>query len=289
MIGYGPEGFNFFWPNKVKIAINFVINYEEGAELTPINGDMYAETAGADFPFAPKEMEKRNFSMESFYEYGSRVGIWRLLRLFDDYQTPLTFFVTGQALMLNPLLAAYLAQQTHEVAGHGWRWIDYANIPRAVEREHIGLCIETLTRLTGQRPQGWYTGRRSENTRSLLLELGGFIYDSDSYADELPFYIERQLVIPYSLDCNDFKFTTNPGFSSSQVFYEQLINTFEYLYQEKRPVIMTIGLHPRLSGKPARCVVIKKFLDYLLQYEDIWVARRIDIANYWLNKYPYVE
>ncbi len=286
MIGYGPEEWDFLWPNKAKIAINFVLNYEEGSELTPLNGDAYAETGGADFPFAPKDKGQRNLSMESFYEYGSRVGLWRLLRLFDNYQTPLTFFITGQALILNPLFANYLAQQKHEVAGHGWRWIDYANIPRTVEKEHMLLCIEILSQLTGQRPKGWYAGRRSENTRDLLLEIGGFVYDSDSYADELPFYIEKHLIVPYSLDCNDFKFTTNPGFASPHAFYEQLISTFNYLYQEKHPAIMTVGLHPRLSGKPARCLVIKQFLDYLLQYKDIWITRRIDIANYWLEKNP---
>lgn len=282
MSGYGPEEGNFFWPNKAKIALSFVLNYEEGSELSPVNGDAYAETNGADFPFAAKEKGMRNLSMESFYEYGSRVGLWRLLRLFDQYQIPLTFFVSGQALILNPLFAAYLAQQPHEIAGHGWRWIDYAKVPRAVEKEHMLLCIESLSQLTGQRPKGWYTGRRSENTRNLLLEVGGFIYDSDSYADELPFYIEKHLVIPYSLDCNDFKFTTNPGFSSPKDFYEQLTNTFNYLYLEQRPALMTIGLHPRLSGKPARCMVLKQFLEYLQQYEDIWIARRIDVANYWL-------
>lgn len=285
-IGYGPEEKNLFWPNQAKIAINFVINYEEGAELSPVNGDLYAERSGADFPFVPKEVGERHFSMESFYEYGSRVGLWRLTRLFDSYSIPLTFFVTGQALMLNPLLAIYLTQSAHEIAGHGWRWIDYASIPKKVEKEHIILCRDTIEQLTGQRPKGWYTGRRSENTRELLLELGGFSYDSDSYADELPYYVENHLVIPYSLDCNDFRFTTTPGFSNSQQFYEQLMATFHYLYQEKRLSIMTIGLHPRLSGKPARCQALKQFLEYITSYEDLWISRRIDIADYWLAHCP---
>jgi len=286
LVGKDPEPINFFWPNKTKIAVNFVLNYEEGSELTPVNGDLWAETSGTDFPFVPKAKGKRNLSVESFYEYGSRVGLWRLLRLFDHYQIPLTFFVTGQALMLNPLLASYLRQHTHEVAGHGWRWIDYANIPKTIEKEHMQLCIETLEQLTGQRPKGWYTGRRSEHTRELLLELGGFTYDSDSYADELPYYVDKHLIIAHSLDCNDFKFTTTPGFGSAQAFYDQLINTFDYLYQEKRPAIMTIGLHPRLSGKPDRCLMLKKFLDYLISYHDIWITKRIDIANYWIEVNP---
>ncbi|MDR3501391.1 MAG: polysaccharide deacetylase family protein [Legionella sp.] len=286
LIGYGPDGFNFYWPNNAKVAINFVINYEEGSELSPVNGDMYAEMQGMDFPFAAKDEGMRNLSAESCYEYGSRVGLWRLLRLFDLYQIPLTFFITGQALLLNPLFALYLAHNNHEVAGHGWRWIDYARVPREVEKEHIVLCIETLEKLTGQKPNGWYTGRRSENTRDLLLEIGGFTYDSDSYADDLPYYHDQHLIIPYSLDCNDFKFTTNPGFVTPQAFYEQLVASFNYLYEEKRPVIMTIGLHPRLSGKPARCQAIKQFLDYLLQYEDIWITQRINIADYWLKEFP---
>lgn len=283
LVGYGPKDKNFSWPNKAKIAINFVINYEEGAELSPINGDAHAETSGADFPFAPKAKGQRNFSVESFYEYGSRVGIWRLLRLFDHYKIPLSFFVSGQALILNPLFADYLANRDHEVAGHGWRWINYTNIPRRVEKRHILLCVETLEKLTGHKPKGWYTGRRSENTRELLLELGGFTYDSDSYADELPYYINKHLVIPYSLDCNDFRFSTTPGFSCAKEFYDSLMNTFHYLYQEKRLAIMTIGLHPRLSGKPDRCLILKQFLDHLTQYQDIWITRRIDIAHFWLQ------
>lgn len=225
--------------------------------------------------------------MESFYEYGSRVGIWRLLRLFDPYNIPLTFFVTGQALVLNPVFADYLAQQNHEVAGHAWRWLNYTNIPKKVEKKHMLLCVETLEKLTGRKPKGWYTGRRSENTRELLLELGGFLYDSDSYADELPYYINNHLVIPYSLDCNDFRFTTSPGFQDPRDFYERLMNTFCYLYQEKRLAIMTIGLHPRLSGKPDRCFILKQFLDHLTQYQDIWITRRMDIAKFWLQTVPH--
>lgn len=287
LVGYGPEEKNLFWPNKAKLAINFVINYEEGAELSPLYGDAHAETSGADYPFAPKAKGKRNLSMESFYEYGSRVGIWRLLRLFDPYNIPLTFFVTGQALVLNPVFADYLAQQNHEVAGHAWRWLNYTNIPKKVEKKHMLLCVETLEKLTGRKPKGWYTGRRSENTRELLLELGGFLYDSDSYADELPYYINNHLVIPYSLDCNDFRFTTSPGFQDPRDFYERLMNTFCYLYQEKRLAIMTIGLHPRLSGKPDRCFILKQFLDHLTQYQDIWITRRMDIAKFWLQTVPH--
>lgn len=286
LVGYGPNENNISWPNNAKLAINFVINYEEGAELSPIHGDAQAESLGADFPFTSQAKGKRNLSMESFYEYGSRVGIWRLIRLFDHYKIPITFFVTGHALVLNPLFSEYLAQHHHEVAGHGWRWINYANIPRKIEKKHVLLCIETIEKLTGHKARGWYTGRRSENTREILLEIGNFIYDSDSYADELPYYIENHLIIPYSLDCNDFRFATTPGFSDSNAFYERLINTFEYLYQEKRLAMMTIGLHPRFSGKPDQCLILKKFLEYLLKFQNVWITRRIDIAQYWVRLNP---
>lgn len=284
LIGYGIYPPQCEWPNQAKIAINFVINYEEGAELSPLNGDAQAETDGSDFPFSKKAPGERNYSIESFYEYGSRVGIWRLIRLFDENKIPLSFFITGYALIQNPPFANYLARSRHEIAGHGWRWINYANQSKENERKDIHRCIETIMQLTGQRPRGWYTGRRSLHTRELLLEIGGFIYDSDSYADELPYKINKHLVIPYSLDCNDFRFTTSPGFNTSNDFYIQLKNTFDYLYQENRTAIMTIGLHPRLSGQPSRCNVLQQFLRYIAQYPDIWITRRIDIATYWLAK-----
>ncbi|KTD77179.1 polysaccharide deacetylase [Legionella waltersii] len=284
MVGYGKETPPFSWPNKAKIAINFVINYEEGSEQSPVNGDEYAEVYGTDFPFSKKPKGKRSLSVESSFEYGSRVGIWRLIRLFDQYSIPLTFFVCGQALILNPALADYLASSDHEVAGHGWRWLDYSTIPAKTEKEHIHLCVETLEKLTGKKIQGWYTGRRSEHTRSLLEQAGGFLYDSDSYADELPYKEKKHLIIPYSLDNNDFRYTTSPGFTGPSDFYEQLVNTFKFLHAEQRLALMSIGLHPRLSGKPAKAMVIKQFLDYLSEYKDVWIARRVDVAKYWLER-----
>jgi peptidoglycan/xylan/chitin deacetylase (PgdA/CDA1 family) len=286
LIGYGPNPPSFEWPNKAKVAINFVINYEEGAELSPVNGDAEAELYGCDFPFSEKPSQQRNMSIESFYEYGSRVGIWRLIRLFDARHIPLTFFVTGYALILNPTFSKYLEKSAHEVAGHGWRWINYADTSKETEENDIIRCIDTLEHLTSQRPKGWYTGRKSLHTRELLIKIGGFTYDSDSYADELPFKTGNHLIIPYSLDCNDFRFTTSPGFNTSNDFYIQLKNTFDYLYQEKRLAVMTIGLHPRLSGYPGRSHAINQFLNYLDQFKDIWITKRIDIANYWLSKTP---
>ncbi|MBL7478870.1 polysaccharide deacetylase family protein [Legionella bononiensis] len=284
LVGYGNKQFAFEWPDKARLAINFVINYEEGAELSPVNGDNEAEQYGCDFPFGKKTKGKRNFSVESYYEYGSRVGIWRLTDLFDHHQIPLTFFVTGYALILNPLFSNYLAKSIHEVAGHGWRWIDYSKINKNTEQKHIYRCIETLEQLTGQRPQGWYTGRRSKNTRDLLVDMGGFIYDSDSYADDLPYKIKEHLVIPYSLDCNDFRFTTTPGFSTSNDFFNQLKSTFDVLYHENKPSLMTIGLHPRISGKPGPSGAVKQFLSYIQDYEGLWITKRIDIARYWLSQ-----
>lgn len=280
--GYGHKRPEFIWPNKANIAINFVINYEEGAELCPLNGDKEAEQYGCDFPFGKKPKGERNLSMESFYEYGSRVGIWRLINLFEQHKVPLTFFITGYALILNPLFSEYLAGSHHEVAGHGWRWIDYSEQSKATEKKHIYRCVETLEHLTGQRPLGWYTGRRSKHTRDLLLDIGGFVYDSDSYADDLPYKIDNHLIVPYSLDCNDFRFTTSPGFSTANAFYQQLKNTFDVLYQENQPGMMTIGLHPRISGKPGRCIALEQFLNYIKQYEGVWITKRIDIARYWL-------
>lgn len=279
--GYGPEAPDGVWPNQAKLAINFVINYEEGAELSPANGDPQAEIYGGEFALQKKPAGQRHFSMESLYEYGSRAGIWRLIRLFDRYQLPLTFFVTGFALEQNPAFAHYLKTSTHEVAGHGWRWIDHASLSKKKEKEQILKCIDVLDHLTGQRPLGWYAGRSSLSTRSLLLEIGGFVYDSDSYADDLPYFIEKHLIIPYTLDCNDFRFCTNPGFTQPEDFFQHLKSNFDYLYQEQRQAMMTIGLHPRFSGHPGRCLAVKQFIDYLSHYKDIWIARRIDIARSW--------
>ncbi|MDP1602927.1 MAG: polysaccharide deacetylase family protein [Legionella sp.] len=281
IVGYGKKYPTIHWPDDAKIALNFVINYEEGAELCPLNGDNYSETYGGEFPLVAKPQGVRNLSMESLYEYGGRAGLWRLLRLFDKENLPLTFFITGFALTLNPDFCEYLRMHHHEIAGHGWRWIDYSPLPKEEEEKHILLCIETLHKLTGKKPQGWYTGRRSENTRELLLKIGGFLYDSESYADDIPYYEGTHLIIPYSLDCNDFRFGTSPGFNCPRDFFNQLKYTFDYLYEENRGGLMSIGLHPRYSGHPGRCMAVKKFIDYIKKFPDIWITRRIDIANHW--------
>lgn len=283
MVGYGGKPPDYCWPNGAKLAINFVINYEEGAELSPVNKDSYSETYGGEFPLSPKPEGLRSLSMESLFEYGSRVGIWRLLRLFDKAQIPVTFFATGMALSLNPVLCDYLKQAPHEVAGHGWRWIDYAQIPKEEEKKQIKHCIQMIHQLTERTIQGWYTGRTSVNTRPLLKELGGFLYDSDSYADDLPYYEENHLIIPYNLDCNDFRFCTSPGFSTDEDFLNHLINSFNFLHEEGLLSLMSIGLHPRISGRPGRALMLHEFIKYIKTLPDIWVTTRLDIARFWIG------
>lgn len=281
MIGYGEYGSSTRWPHGAKIAINFVINYEEGAERSPLYGDDIAENYGGEFPLAVPPPTYRSLSMESFFEYGSRTGLWRLIRLFDRHSLPITFFICGSALEQNPAFASYLHKTEHEVAGHGWRWIDYSNIDHNDEKKHIKQCVDTIDKLTGQRPVGWYTGRRSMQTRQLLIEHGGFLYDSDSYSDDCPYFENEHLVIPYSLVTNDFRYITNPGFSSPNDFYQLLTNTFDMLYQEDRGNIMNIGLHPRISGHPGRSVVIQRFIEYIQRVPNVWIAKRKDIAEHW--------
>ncbi|GGI87984.1 polysaccharide deacetylase family protein [Legionella impletisoli] len=283
MVGYGNMVPEIKWPNKAHLALNFVVNYEEGAELTPLNGDRFSETYGVEFSLSKQPKGARHLSMESLFEYGSRSGIWRLLHLFDQELIPLTFFVTGFALTLNPAFSNYLRESEHEVAGHGWRWIDYSGVSKKEEKHHIHLCLSTLSQLTQKDILGWYTGRRSAHTLDLLKELGGLMYHSDSYADDLPYFDDHQLIIPYTLDCNDFRYCTSPGFSHADEFFLHLKNTFDYLYHEKKLALMTIGLHPRISGRPGRTIAIQKFINYVKAFQNVWIARRIDIARYWLN------
>lgn len=292
LAGYGASPPHPAWPQEARIAINFVLNFEEGGEQSPVLGDQFAESYGGEFLPNPKPAGMRDFSMESIFEYGSRAGFWRIAKLFDAQNIPLTIFATGKALQLNPDVADYLKSGMHEVAGHGWRWIDYAEIPIEVEREHIKKTISIIESQTGSRPIGWYTGRRSENTRDLLCEIGGFKYDSESYADDLPYYVEvnqnQHLVIPYTLDTNDFRFVTNPGFSSSEDFFIHLRDSFDFLYEEghSSPKMMNIGLHCRITGRPARAQALSKFLEHIAQYEAVWICRRDEIALHWLDIHP---
>lgn len=287
MVGYGGNTPDICWPNGAKLAVNFVINYEEGAELTPVNQDKYSETYGGEFPLIPKPSGMRHLSMESLFEYGSRAGIWRLIRLFDKEHIPITFFISGLALSLNPALCRYLSNAAHELAGHGWRWIDHSEMPKTIEKQQIQQCVDTIHQLTGKTIQGWYTGRGSANTRQLLKETGGFLYDSDSYADDLPYWDEGHLIIPYTLDCNDFRFSTSPGFSSDEDFLQHLMNSFQLLYEEQQLALMTVGLHARISGRPGRALMVKRFLEFIKTVPDIWIATRLEIAQFWSDSVPY--
>lgn len=283
MQGFGRHGPDYVWPKNKKIAVNFVINYEEGAENSPIYGDEFAERYGGEFLSKSLPAGQRNMSMESLFEYGSRAGIWRLTRLFDEQKIPLTFFVTGKALSQNPEFCEYLQGSKHEVAGHGYRWIDYAAISQKHERADIEKCVADIQKHTNKQVFGWYTGRRSENTRDLLRKIGGFLYDSDSYADDLPYFEDKHLIIPYTLVNNDFRLSTSPGFASAEDFYQHLCWTFDYLVRENRVSLMSIGLHARISGHPGRCMAVAKFLQHIEGNTNVWLVSREELARYLLS------
>ncbi len=285
-IGYGAATPKVVWPNHARLALNFVLNYEEGSESNVLDGDEQSEHYLTDLPGALALQGERHLSVESLFEYGSRAGIWRLLRLFDDQHIPLTIFATGLALERNPDLANALAQSDHEIAGHGYRWINYRTISRSLEREHIHKTIEIIKTLCKKPVSGWYTGRRSIHTRPLIIE-AGMKYDSDSYSDDLPYWIQvsdrRHLIIPYQLDTNDARYAITPGWSSGDDFFQYLKASFNYLYHEgiQFPKMMTVGIHARLSGRPGRCEALFRFINFVKQYENIWICRRKDIANFW--------
>lgn len=288
-IGYGQNPPCFNWPNQARLAINFVINVEEGSENSPLYGDPDAESLFCDIPGIITRQGQRHLSSESMFEYGSRVGIWRLLKLFDEYSIPTTLFATGMALQQNPPLADYLRQAAqHEVAGHGLRWIDYADMPPKQELEHIHSTIQIIESEIRRPLLGWYTGRCSNNTRGLLQHTE-VIYDSQSYADDLPFWDNRSglLIILYNLDCNDIRYCTQPGWSSADDCFLYLKHAFDCLYREAQqsPRLMTVGLHPRLAGRPARAEAIRRFIDYSY-HKQVWLCRRQDIAKFWGQQFP---
>ena len=288
-VGYSDNPPHPCWPDNARLALNFVLNFEEGAERCPQNGDSHAETYGGEFPMEPKAEGIRNYGMESLFEYGSRSGFWRLSRLFDEKKIPLTLFACGLSLQQNQAICTYLQHSKHEVAGHGWRWFDYASVDEAVEREHIQNTLKTIRETTGREAVGWYTGRKSGNTRRLLLEEGSLLYDSDSYADDLPYWLNLSgrdhLVIPYNLDCNDFRYVTSPGFATAGDFYGYLKDAFDCLYREGEtlPKMMTVGLHCRISGRPGRVGAVANFIDYVMNHENIWVCRREEIARHFID------
>ncbi|ACE85459.1 allantoinase PuuE [Cellvibrio japonicus] len=286
LMGYGPRPPHARWPGGARIAVQFVINYEEGGENCVLHGDPASETFLSEI-IGARAYEARHMSMESLYEYGSRAGFWRLHRLFGKYQLPVTVYAVAMAMERNPAAVEAMLQSDWEIASHGYRWIDHQFMPLELEREHIRTAIEIHTRLTGSRPLGWYTGRDSPNTRRLVLEAGGFMYDSDSYADDLPYwtrdYGRPHLIIPYTLDTNDMRFAAAQGFNSGEQFFTYLRDAFDALYAEGEhsPKMLNIGLHCRIIGRPGRIQSLERFIQHILAHQDVWVCRRIDIANHW--------
>ena len=290
MIGYGKKLPKVIWPNKAKLALQIVLNYEEGAESNVLHGDKTSEVFLSEIIDA-KPINGRHINMESLYEYGSKRGFWRINQLFKEKKIPATIFGVAMALERNQDICDEIKKSNYEVACHGWKWIDYQKIPRKTEKEHMKLAINSIKKIFGKRPLGWYTGRCSPNTRDLVMEEGGFLYDSDSYSDDLPYWEtkgkKKQLIIPYTLDNNDMRFTTKQGFNSGEQFYTYLKDSFDTLYKEGKtaPKIMSIGLHCRLIGRPGRIASLSKFLDYVLKHKDVWICKRIDIASHWIKNH----
>ena len=291
MIGYGSKEPKVVWPNNAKLALQIVLNYEEGGENNILHGDKHSETFLSEI-IGAQAFKDRHINMESMYEYGSRRGFWRLHKLFQEKKIPITIFGVAMALERNPEVCEAIKNGNYEVACHGWRWIDYQNVKKSTEKKDMKLAIKTIKKIFGKRPLGWYTGRCSPNTRDLVFDDGGFLYDSDSYSDDLPYWEykknKKQLIIPYTLDNNDMRFATNQGFNSGDQFYTYLKDSFDTLYEEGKanPKMMSVGLHCRLIGRPGRIQSLKKFLDYALKFKDVWICKRIDIAKHWIKNYP---
>ena len=291
MIGYGSKEPKVVWPNNAKLALQIVLNYEEGGENNILHGDKHSETFLSEI-IGAQAFKDRHINMESMYEYGSRRGFWRLHKLFQEKKIPITIFGVAMALERNPEICDAIKNGNYEVACHGWRWIDYQNVKKSTEKKDMKLAIKTIKKIFGKRPLGWYTGRCSPNTRDLVFDDGEFLYDSDSYSDDLPYWEykknKKQLIVPYTLDNNDMRFATSQGFNSGEQFYTYLKDSFDALYEEGKtnPKMMSVGLHCRLIGRPGRIQSLKKFLDYVLKFNDVWICKRIDIAKHWIKNYP---
>ncbi|WP_374764767.1 allantoinase PuuE [Yunchengibacter salinarum] len=284
------------WPGGARIAVQFVMNYEEGGENCILHGDAGAETFLSEIVQAPVVEGARHMSMESLYEYGARVGVWRLLDLFRREEVPITCFAVAQALARNPAVAAALRADGHEICSHGLKWINYQNVPEAVERAHIARAMEILTELAGERPLGWYTGRTSPNTHRLVADYGGFLYNADDYSDDLPFWSTLygetpQLMVPYTLDANDMRFCAVQGFNSGEQFYQYLKDAFDTLYEEGEtaPKMLSIGLHCRIIARPGRFQALKRFIRHVKAHEAVWLTRRVDIARFWRETHPFAH
>ncbi|MCK4707033.1 MAG: allantoinase PuuE, partial [Gammaproteobacteria bacterium] len=290
LTGYGQNPPHANWPGNARIAVQFVLNYEEGAESCVLHDDDSSEQFLSEI-IGAKAFPDRHMSMESIYEYGSRAGVWRILREFEKRELPLTVFAVAMALQRHPELTEKLLQLKHEIACHGLRWLSYQNIDIYTERTHMQQAVEILQDITGKQPLGWYTGRDSPNTRSLLVEHGGFLYDSDYYGDDLPFWQQvilpdettsPHLVVPYALDTNDMRFATAQGFNSGEQFFSYLKDSFDVLYAEgeQSPKMLSIGLHCRLAGRPGRFAALQRFLDYIQSHDRVWICKRVDIAKH---------
>ncbi len=292
LVGYGARPPHPRWPGDARIAVQFVINYEEGGERSILHGDAESEAFLSEMVGAQPVAHARNMAMESLYEYGSRAGFWRLHRLFTEFELPVTVFGVAMAMERNPAAVDAMLAAGWEIASHGLRWIDYQHVPAEIERAHIAAAIAIQTRLTGTRPLGWYQGRTSPNTARLVAEEGGFIYDADSYADDLPYYDRThgraQLIVPYTLDTNDMRFAALQGFNSGTQFFDYLRDAFDTLYEEGEtaPKMLSIGLHCRLVGRPARMAALRRFLAHIRTHDHVWVATRLAIARHWLATRP---
>ncbi|MBF6988722.1 allantoinase PuuE [Cupriavidus sp. IK-TO18] len=301
LIGYGARPPHARWPGGARIAVQFVLNYEEGGENCVLHGDAASEQFLSEIVGAAAYPD-RHMSMEGIYEYGSRAGVWRILREFEKRGLPLTIFGVSMALQRHAELTRAFVELGHEIACHGWRWIHYQNIDEATEREHMRIGMQIIKELTGELPLGWYTGRDSPNTRRLVVEHGGLLYDSDYYGDDLPFWTEVEvtggerkphLVVPYTLDSNDMRFATPQGFNTGEQFFQYLKDSFDVLYEEGDPAgqdspkMLSIGMHCRLLGRPGRFRALQRFLDYMQGHDKVWICRRVDIARHWAETHPY--
>ncbi|MBI1216757.1 MAG: allantoinase PuuE [Alphaproteobacteria bacterium] len=290
--GYGANPPHAGWPDGARIAVQFVLNYEEGGENCVLNGDPAAETFLSEIINAPV-VHDRHISMESLYEYGSRAGVWRILRLFEKYGIQATIFAVGMALEKYPEMGKVFVDAGHEVCSHGYRWINYQDVDIETERAHMKKAIEIIEKTTGSRPLGWYTGRTGPNTRKLVAEEGGFLYDADDYSDDLPFWVTEggkpQLVIPYTLDTNDMRYASPQGFNSGEQYYAYMRDAFDTLYAEggETPKMMSVGLHCRIAGRPARTAALERFIRHVKEHEKVWICRRVDIARHWMQHHPH--
>jgi len=301
LIGYGAQPPHARWPGGARIALQFVLNYEEGGENCVLHGDAASEQFLSEIVGAAA-YPARHMSMEGIYEYGSRAGVWRILREFEQRKLPLTIFGVSMALQRHPELTRAFVELGHEIACHGWRWIHYQNMDEATEREHMRIGMDIIKELTGEMPLGWYTGRDSPNTRKLVVEHGGLLYDADYYGDDLPFWTEVEvtggekkphLVVPYTLDSNDMRFATPQGFNTGEQFFQYLKDAFDVLYAEgdprglDQPKMLSVGMHCRLLGRPGRFRALQRFLDYVQSHDKVWICRRVDIARHWIDTHPY--